>query len=315
MPLDLDNSKRSQFTTCPRKYYYQYIQNLRSNQGSTALRYGIVYHAGMDAFYNHVKENGWTHDGGAFEAAVEAAKASWEEESSTQLFYNDYRTLENYIQALIAYVAHFNYDEGMLKVVETERPFKLKMNLSSEETKYFPLIAQEGLNFTGKIDAEILLDNRLWQLEHKTTGQALSIQKKRIRRSPQLIGYAYAGLRLNPENPPHGSLVAFHHLSSRKSKVTEEYGKLKLEFERIPQIYTDGDLISWRLSFLDTAEGILRNIQGTNLWPVQMDNCYQYGLCSYSSLCEQNCKLGEEITEGFYEAEPWEVAKGVEVTE
>ena len=311
MSLDLDNSKRSQFVNCPRKYYYQYILNLRPNQGSSALRYGIVYHAGMDAFYNYIKEHSWIHDGGAFEAAVKAAKASWEEESDKQTFYDDYRTLENYIQSLIAYIAHFYYDEGMLKIVETERPFKLKMELLPEEEKLFPLIAKEELNFTGKIDAEILLDGRLWQLEHKTTGQALSVQKRRIHRSPQLIGYAYAGLRLNPEEPPDGSLVAFHHLSSRKSKVTGEYGKLKIEFERIPQIYTDGDFASWRLSFLDTAESILRNIEN-NLWPVRLDNCYQYGSCSYSPLCEQNVRLGEEILEGFHETEPWEVAKGVE---
>ena len=56
--LELDNSKRSQFVTCPRKYYYSYIRNLRPSQGSTALRYGIVYHAGKDAFYNYIKEKG-----------------------------------------------------------------------------------------------------------------------------------------------------------------------------------------------------------------------------------------------------------------
>jgi len=311
--LELDNSKRSQFVTCPRKYYYQYIRNLRSNYGSTALRYGIAYHAGMDAFYNYTKEYGWQHDGKAFQAAVEGAKASWEEESSKALFYEDYRTLENYAQALITYVSHFNRDEGMLKVVETERAFKLSMKLSPEEERLFPLINQEGLNFTGKIDMEVLLDERSWQVEHKTTGQPLSIQKNRIHRSPQLIGYTYAGVRLNPEEPPDGSLVVFHHLSSRKSKKTGEYGKLKIEFERIPQIYTSADLVSWRLSFLNTAESILRSIK-ENFWPVQLDNCFIYGKCGYSFLCEQNCPLGEEFLVGFYETEPWEVAKGVEVT-
>lgn len=310
--LELDNSKRSQFVTCPRKYYYSYERNLRSNNGSTALRYGIAYHAGMDAFYNHIKDHKWTHDGRAIEAAIEAAKASWEEESSKAAFYEDYRTFENLIQSFITYVAHFNSDEGMLKIVETERPFKLSMKLSSEEEKDFPLITQEGLAFTGKIDAEVLLNDIFWQVEHKTTGQALSIQKRRIHRSPQLIGYTYAGIRLSPNEPPGGNLVVFHHLSSRKSKVTGEYGKLKIEFERIPQIYTDGDLASWRISFLNTAENILKNTE-RNLWPVQLDSCFTYGGCSYSNLCEQNAELGEEVTEGFYIAEPWEVAKGVEV--
>lgn len=312
--LELDNSKRSQFVTCPRKYYYSYERNLRPSQGSTALKYGITWHAGMDAFYNYIKENGWTHDGKAVETALEAAKTTWEEESSKQTYYNDYRTLENFVQSLMAYISHFNYDEGMLEVVKTERPFKLKMNLFPKEEEYFPLLNQEGLAFTGKIDAEILLNGRLWQLEHKTTGQAISVQKKRLHRSPQLIGYAYAGLRLNPEDPPEGGLVVLHHLSAYKSKVTGEYGKAKIQFERIPQMYTEGDFDSWRLSFLNTAETILRN-KVRNLWPVQLDHCYQFGACKYSPLCLQNAVLGEEILEGFHEVEPWEVAKGVELTE
>ena len=312
--LELDNSKRSQFVTCPRKYYYSYERNLRPNQGSSALRYGITWHSGMEEFYNYIKENGWVRDGGAFEAAVKAAKASWEEVSSKQTFYDDYRTLENYVQSLIAYIAHFYYDEGMLKIVETERPFKLSMKLTSEEERNFPLLAQEGLRFTGKIDAEVLLDGRLWQLEQKTTGQALSVQKHRLHRNPQLMGYAYAGERLNPEEPPDGTLIVLHHLSARKSKVTGEYGKSKIEFERIPQIYTDGDLRTWKQSFFVTANTILIN-EENNIWPVEFDNCYQYGRCSFAPLCEQNAELGEEILEGFYEEEPWEVAKGIEVTD
>lgn len=312
--LELDNSKRSQFVTCDKKYYYSYVRNLRPNQGSSALRYGIIWHSGKDAFYNYIKENGWVHDGGAFKAAVKAAKTSWEEESAKQSFYDDYRTLENYVQSLIAYTGHFSHDEGMLKVIETEKPFKLSMPLSKEEEKNFPRLAKEGLAFTGKIDALISLNGRLWLMEQKTTSQALSMQKRRLHRSPQLIGYAYAGLRLNPIDPPEGGLVALHHLLSRKSKVTGEYGKVKIDFERVPQIYTDRDLESWRLSFLSTAEDILRNTE-RNIWPVKLDNCYQYGRCSFAPLCEQNAPLGEEILEGFYEEEPWEVAAGIEMTD
>ena len=63
---------------------------------------------------------------------------------------------------------------------------------------------------------------------------------------------------------------------------------------------------------MDTAERILRN-EERNLWPMQQDNCYQYGRCSFAALCEQNVPLGEEVLEGFHEEEPWEVAKGIEV--
>ena len=48
---------------------------------------------------------------------------------------------------------------------------------------------------------------------------------------------------------------------------------------------------------------------------MQLDHCHQFGRCTYAPLCEQNSELGEEILEGFHEVEPWEVAKGIELTE
>lgn len=310
-PLELDNTKRSQMVTCDRKYYWQYKRNLRPTQGSTALRYGIVWHAITEGFYKHIKEHGWLHDGKALEAAIAAGKKSWEEISSKQTFYDDYRTLENCIQSFLNYVAYFNYDEGMLEIVSVERTFKLSMKLSLNEAFKFPFVEARGLLFTGRIDTEVLLNSALWQLEQKSTGQALSIQKARLHRSAQLIGYTYAQQRLSSE-PPEGCLMALHHISCYKSKKTGLYGNPKIDFERVPQIYTDGDLESWRHSFLDTANRILHN-EERNLWPLQYDNCYQYGRCTFAPLCEQNAPLGEEILEGFYEDTPWDVAAGVEI--
>ena len=180
------------------------------------------------------------------------------------------------------------------------------------EREMFPRVAKEGVIFAGRLDADIELDGRPWQMEQKTTGQALSMQKNRLRRAPQGIGYAYADKRLGGES--EGCLVALHHLSAYKSKVTGEYGKPKIDFDRVPQIYTEGDLEAWRQSFLDNAEKILWNRE-RGIWPMQQDNCYQYGNCTFTRLCEQNAPLGEEITDGFFEDEPWDPAPGVEITE
>jgi hypothetical protein len=313
--LVLDNTKKSQLVTCDRKYYWQFERHLKPTQGSTALRYGIVWHTGKEGFYGYIKEHGWTHDGKAIEAAIVAAKKEWDDLSSKQTFLEDYRTLENYMQALIAYVAHFNHDEGILKINHVERKFKINMKLridSSREELLFPLVAAEEVLFAGRLDADIELDSRPWQMEQKTTGQSLSVQRNRLRRNPQNIGYAYADQRLGGES--EGCLVVLHHLSAYKSKTTGLYGKAKVDFDRIPQIYTEGDLEAWRQSFLYNAERILNNRE-KGIWPMQQDNCYQYGRCTYTGLCEQNAPLGEEILEGFFEDEPWDPAPDVEITE
>ena len=311
--LVLDNTKRSQFVTCDRRGYWQFKRHLKPTQGSTALRYGIVWHAIMEGFYRYIEEHGWTRDGGAVEAAINAAKKSWAEESLKQSFFDDYRTLENCLQSFLAYLAHFNHDEGMLKVTHVERKFKILMKLSEREKELFPFVAEQGVIFAGRLDAGVLLDDRPWQVEHKSTGQALSVQRSRLHRNPQNIGYAYADRCISGE-PSEGCLIVLHHLSAYKSKKTETWGAPKIDFDRVPQIYTDGDLEAWRESFLDNANKILHN-EERGIWPMQEDNCYQYGQCTFTNLCEQNAPLGKEITEGFFEDEPWDPAPEVEVIE
>jgi len=262
----------------------------------------------MEGLYRHIMKHGWTRDGKAIECAVAAAKESWAEQTAKQIFVDDYRTLENCLRALVMYLAHFNYDEGMLKVISVEQVFKIKMY--PDKGKHFPLIRkEEGFWFTGRLDLGIDLTDRPWHVEHKSTGQSIAIQESRLHRNPQNIGYTYASQRIS-EEPPEGCLVAIHHLSAYKSRTTGLYGEPKIDFKRIPQIYTDGDIESWRVSLFDTAEKILRNKE-RELWPMKHSNCYRYGRCTYAPLCEQNAPLGEEMLEGFFEDEPWDVTEQV----
>lgn len=308
--LKLDNTRREQKDTCDRKDYWQNVRGLKPNQGSTALRYGIVWHATQEGLYRHIMEHGWTRDGKAIEAAVTAAKKSWSEQCGKQTFVDDYRTLENCLRSLIQYLSHFNCDEGMLKVTAVEQVFKILMKPQSDkEFKSFPCIALRNFWFTGRLDLEVELTDRPWHLEHKTTGQAIVLQESRLNRSAQNIGYTYADQKTSKE-PSDGCLIAIHHLSARKSKTTGLYGDPKIDFKRVPQIYTDGDLESWRISFMDTAESILRN-EERQLWPMKHDSCHRYGRCTYAALCEQNAPLGQEVLEGFFEDEPWDVTKQV----
>jgi len=311
--LELDNTKRSQFVTCDRKGYWQYERDLKPNQGSTALRYGIVWHSTQEGFYGHIRDNGWTHDGKALEAAIKATKESWEEQSAKQAFFEDYRTLENCLQSLLAYLAHFNNDEGMLEVTDVEKKFKIKMNFSERDKRLFPYAYQEGVVFAGRIDSSIKLSGRAWRVEQKSTGQALSVQKARLRRNPQDIGYAFADKCIS-EDPAEGCLITLHHLSAYKSKKTGLWGAPKIDFDRVPQIYTDRDLLAWRESFLYCANKVVEN-RSMGIWPMQQDSCYQYSRCTFTSLCEQNAPLGHEILEGFFEDEPWEPAPNTEMVE
>lgn len=320
----LDNTKRHAFVECRRKFYYQYVLNLRTFYGSNALRYGLVWHAGMDAYYSHIKEFGWVKDGNALQAAFTAMKKEWDDASSKENFYSDYRTLENCFNSFLAYVQHFYQDELMLKVINTEEPFKIVMETENElEYKLFKDL--RTFHFTGKLDTEIELSGRVWINEHKTTGQPLDAQVNRLNRSAQVMGYFYGlhrkhkSMGLSKEELqsrlPDGVLMTVHHLSARKSTAKGNegnYGTPKIDFRRVPQIFSYNDITQWRYSFLSVALDIQREVE-RNLWPMNHDSCFNYGSCPYLALCEQNASVKDMWVDEqrYYVAEPWEVAKSI----
>lgn len=302
----LDNSKRGDADRCFRLYYWKNILGLQGTFGSTALRYGHAWHAGLDGYYSHIFENGWSKDGKALEAFLTAAKKDFERETAKRTFIEDYRTLPNLFESFLEYLSYFSYEEGMMKVLKTEQVFQILMEISPEEELFFPGI--QPILFTGRRDLEVLLDDLPWGFEHKTTGQSLGLQESRLHRSAQLKGYSWAMLQEEDyqNSSPEGIITNFHKLSSRKSPKTGEYGKLSIDFKRSPQLFTKADLENWRLSFLDTAWRIQQE-EKRGLWPMS-HNCYVYGKCTYCNLCEQNAPLGEENTEGYI-VEHWDVTK------
>jgi hypothetical protein len=44
----LDSTSLTEYKTCPRKYYYSYVRNLRSNKPKPALEFGTHYHKAME---------------------------------------------------------------------------------------------------------------------------------------------------------------------------------------------------------------------------------------------------------------------------
>ncbi len=319
----IDNTKRSDAVTCLRKYYWKYERHIKTKVGSTALRYGIVYHAAMDAFYTHIAEHGWSRDGKALEAAVTAAQREWEIESRIQTFYDDYRTLNNLLQALLQYISHFAYDEGLLKILKSEVVFEIPMfpenNAELLISRYEQCpecdspecsMNKPAFYFTGIIDLEVEMAGVLWFNDHKTTSKGTSWLAQSMRQAPQFIGYTYAGSQL-PEfkdNPPQGFLITVHQLLARKNK-DGRYGNPTIDFDRIPEIYTPEDIAEWRLGLFETVSRI-QKCKEAGVWPKTNDNCNQFGQCTYSMLCSNRCYLDPSVPlpEQYFEGTPWDVA-------
>ena len=311
MILEVDNTKRTTSISCPRKFQLNYINHIFSLNGSTALRYGSVWHKILEGFYMTIAAEGWGSLAKAIAVGGKFGHDAWEKESSKFQFYSDYRTLENLMKGFIAYLEFYHGDEGLLEVSRTERVFKILMIPTPFELAKFPGL--KPVYFTGQIDLEVELSGRRWIKEHKSTGWYIGKVTQTLQRSPQIVGYNYASYVLAEDDELlDGSLVSVFHTSAYKSKVTGEYGKPKFDFSRVPQVFSVKDLALWRFSYMADVYR-LQHYYKHNIFPERSHSCYTYGACGYINICEQNKPVGQEILHGYFvDDDPWDVLKGKE---
>lgn len=318
-PLILDNTKRGTFCGCKQKYFLFCVKGVQSNRGSTAIRYGVGYHGMQEGYHEWVKENGWpsnaTDKMAAISQALVLGKKKWDKESiyketvnGEELtkaieFFDDYKNYNTLVDAFNAYLEEFARDQEYITILDTESIFECPIepeNLVEEKLlKKLPPIV-----FTGRIDLTVEMDGLVWLEDFKTTGWILDQVIAKTNRSPQFIGYSYAGKKCTPYEPS-GVLGSFHQVGAYKSKKTGEYGSAKFDFRRVPQVYTAKDIAAWKLSFIDTCKGIVECMQ-TGIWPQSFDNCHQYGQCQYLRLCNQHCEYDELNLDGFH-IDLWDV--------
>ena len=306
-PIILDNTKRNQFRTCKKKFFLSSLKGIQSSFGSTAIRYGVAYHGIQEGYHSWVKENGWPitpeQTAMAITAGLQLGIKKWEGECKTKIYNDDYRNFNTLVNCFNAYREYFKDDGMFLKILATETKFECPIE-SENETEYKMLSNLPPIIFTGRIDLSVEMDYQKWIWDFKTTGWTLDQVIARANRSPQLIGYSYAGTKVL-DFKPNGCLASFAYTGAYKSRKTGEYGDAKFDFRRVPQIYTQGDIDAWKLSFIDTAREIYQCLQD-DFWPESFDSCYMYGTCSYLRLCQQHCKFEDLNLEGFH-TEFWDV--------
>ncbi|HED37956.1 MAG TPA: PD-(D/E)XK nuclease family protein [Ignavibacteria bacterium] len=289
--IELDNTKRSTFVACPRQFYWSQVLHLQPKFGSTAIRYGVAFHALLEGYYTYIKENGWNImlDPDAIMAAHKAGKESWEEETEGREYMEDFRTFDMCVSTFVEYLTKYDYDLESMEVLAVEEIFYGDFNF---EINGIPLY------FMGIIDMVIKRDGLIWIVDHKTTGQPLAKMANVLHRSPSFIGYEWAARNfLNLDS--QGITVNYIHTSAYRSRKTGEYTSYKKDFSRYPQVYSDHDLEQWRNSFIYTAYKI-EECLSRDEWPMYFDSCYNYNKsCSYTGLCEQPCNYKEVNTEGF----------------
>lgn len=305
--LTLDNTKRGTFASCPRKFYWHHQRGLVPRNGSTAIRYGATFHGALEGYYKVIKEKGWDAKDEAVTQGAIRAKQVWDAQNKDQEFYTDYRTFEACMESFLQFLVFFQMDQSLLRIIDTEQVFELELIIDPDKDWWYSKYNYSFLPpiiFTGRIDKVVNLSGMNWAVEYKTTGQPMDTQVSRLNRLAQLKGYTWAANHMYPFEMA-GALVTVHRLYAGKLK-DGGYGKLSIDFRRVPQIFTPMDLVNWKHSFYYTAAEIYKAIE-IDEWPQQDDQCYQYGLCTYARLCDQNKTDLTEVNTDGYIFKPWDV--------
>ena len=285
--INLDNSKRSTFASCPKKYYWNYVRHLQPRYGAEPLIFGKTYHA-MHETYRKLTKEGISHPtkiAKAFKYGLEV----WEKETAFNYILDpeDFRTFKN---CYLAFVSYFETFPDIIEPIEIEHYF-------SE-----PLISvgDYDVSFAGKIDCIGKLHNgeEIAIFDDKTTSYSLNVIKDQAHRSAQFLGYSWI-ISKRSKTPTNIVYVNCVYLKMLK-------GGLTINHDRGVTIFSDNDYTEWHKSIVSTAYRIIE-AHKTNNFIMEFDSCYgKYGRCKYLNLCSMPFYSEGYIQENFIERE-WKI--------
>ena len=285
--IKLDVTKTLTYMRCPRRFFFEYILNKRSEGIRYHLIYGSAIHEGMEVLINN---QGNTDSLAVIAMAMDAFDSIYLSQMPVEMqdMYAN-KTRANAHLLFNEYVRFWHMDSFTPLFTEVAG----EVNIGNKRTMMF------------KIDAIIHnhADHKLWIMEHKTAGRKTTEQWQ-AHIQPRL--YLHVLNSLDSEVPVGGTVMNTLILRDPTTKVaqTREYVN---DFDR-EKIILGGEQMQ---SFLTTIHYWYDRIEvdfelyqkeresGSTLtaFPQACTSCYDYfSLCPYNSICAYaNYNAGQEF--------------------
>lgn len=279
LPQFIDSSMLSTFRSCPRKFFWQYVHNLRAPGSSIHLAAGSAFAAGLEAIRNlqavHADEP--IHAEVLWQAAVPAALKAWND-FPLDLMEDSPKNIHNILNALELYLHEFHpyYDEVQPLVI-TQPDGTKKVTTEFSFAIPLPVLHPNGDPFiyVGRFDllGQYKVNNLLVVLDDKTTGSLGSYWLKQWDMRGQFLGYLWACRKLG------------YNVSN---VVVRGTGLLKTEtnFLSHPLSYPDILIHRWEQELYNSLE-LIKLYHTQKYYPYNFaDACASYGGCPMQSLCQ-----------------------------
>lgn len=271
--IELDNTARTCFDACERKYYYRHVLDLVPLEPqSMAPYFGAAIHKGVQAFYE-----GKPRDDCLRSFAEEYAK--WYDEK------DDERKPGDGIVILDEYFKRFK--EDYLKTVKLEIGHSMVVSEEGIEIVY-----KMRIDRIAQWDEEVVLED--WKTS-KYVGSSFTI----LRPNNQFVGYALGVKELMGVNP-----TFFITIIGTKVKKRVKEGEERIEIVRDNVKFSEEDFEEFKRGLVDTARRIEKCKQ-ENYWPKRTHSCPSFQGCEYIPLCKANKETFSGLVSTFYREEKW----------
>lgn len=261
-----DSTSLGSFKSCPRKYYYEIVLSYRSKLEAAPLKFGIIYHAALEAF-DHCKVKG-DHIGGVRAAIKHVLTECWDAETQTywEAALDNTRSTWTLLRSVIWYCDQ--YEEDNLSVIQLATG-KAAVELSFSFDSGYELDG-EPIHLCGHLDRLVTLGEQTYISDRKTTKTTLGDRYyQQFHVDNQMSLYSMAG-KIVYDTPVAGVIIdacqvgvtfsRFGRAITRRSRpILEEWHK---------------DLGFW----LNRAK---ESVQA-EYWPMNDKACF---LCDFKEVC------------------------------
>lgn len=294
---------------CWRKYKLQIIDGWRPKHESHHLRYGQLYHRGLEV-YDHKIFQGLDHEQ-ALRAALwdlrdgctnmaEDGKISWwnpHEHLSEEKAKLDPKTVPALFRTVIWYLDQFGIKDPCKTVRLPNGKPAVELSFRYELGYTFESSGEELLH-SGHLDRLVDLGGIIYFLDRKTTKTTINGNSSwgyfaKFSPDNQMTGYTFAS-RVLYESPVRGGIIDAAQIAKGFSR-----------FERGFTLRTERQLDEWRTDFIWYVKQAEQNALTDN-WPMNDTACDNYGGCVFREICSKDPAVRPAFLSSGFVQQPWD---------
>lgn len=284
-PEVIDNTMRSIWKSCRRKFFYAHVEHLRPTDPSIHLHFGGAFARGLEAYRHAYYSLGIDSHLTRLGIAHKAATLMWGKDYSTMD--DEQKSYWNLLAALDFYFTEWPIERDFIepyRTVDGEPALEFTFAIPIPGTRH-PVTGQPIL-YAGRFDMLADYAGNLMVEDDKTTSSLGASWIHQWKMDSQMTGYVWAARSYG--YPVMGAII--RGVSILKTK----FGAAVAVVSR-----SDEHVESWLEELINDIRDMQRYFEMNYFQPCHCEACKSYGGCTYADLCLAGSRWRAEVFPAF----------------